>query len=180
LSQIPALHQRTKVAIYCSNARISYLLRAIPLDLSLALMPSLDTSFDSFIAVTINFEPASAQSPAAVQYSKEFLQLRLCIQDGGIGLMSAALVAPAASSVALCEFLNWYCPNATLWGGLALQRLSWHSDGTSAAHAFPSISHNFDQAVNTLTKWRFHGSLADTTKQTVIAQLMKEQTSREF
>jgi hypothetical protein len=95
LSQFPALHQRTKLAIYCSNDHISYLLRALPLDLSLALMPSLDTSFDSFMAATIHFEPAYAQSPAAVQYSKALQQLRLRIQDGGIGLTSAALVAPS-------------------------------------------------------------------------------------
>jgi hypothetical protein len=118
LSQFPALHKRNKLAIYCSNARISYLLCALPLDLFLALIPSLDTSFDSFMAVTIHFEPAYAQSPAAVQYRKALQQLRLCIQDGGIRLTSAALVAPAASYVALREFLNWFCAYATLWGGL--------------------------------------------------------------
>jgi hypothetical protein len=75
LSQFPALHQRTELAIYCSNASISYLHCAIPLDLSLALMPSLDTSFDGFMAATIHFEPAYAQSPAAVQYSKALQQL---------------------------------------------------------------------------------------------------------
>jgi hypothetical protein len=137
LSQFPALHQRTKLAIYCSNARISYLLPALPLDLSLALMPSLDTSFDSFMAATIHFEPAYAQSSAAVQYSKALQQLRLRFQDGGVGLTSAALVAPAASYVALREFLSWYCAYATLWGGLALHSISWLSDGTSSAVAAP-------------------------------------------
>jgi hypothetical protein len=93
--------------------------------------------------------------------------------SGGIGLTSAALVVPAASYVApsLCEFLNWYCAYATLWGGFALHGLSWLSGGTSsavaAAHAFPSISHAFDHAITTLTKWQFHGSLADITKQTL-------------
>jgi hypothetical protein len=118
LSQFPALHQRTKLAIYCSNARISYLLRAPPLDLFLDLMPSLDTFFDRFMEVTVSSEPAYAQSPAAAQYRKILQQLQLRIQDGSIGLTSAALVAPAASYVALREFLNWYCAHATLWGGL--------------------------------------------------------------
>ena len=54
------------------------------------------------------------------------------------------------------------------------------SSAVAAAHIFPSISHAFDQAVTSLTKWQFHGSLADTTKQTVIIQLMKEHISREF
>jgi hypothetical protein len=39
LSQFPALHQRTKLAIYCSKTSTSYLLCVIPLDLSYALMP---------------------------------------------------------------------------------------------------------------------------------------------
>jgi hypothetical protein len=131
----------------------------------------------------LNFlqRPSTAKG---AQYSKALRQLRLCIQDGGIGLTNTALVAPEASSVALRKILNWYCANATLWGGSALHLLSWLSDGTSsvvaAAHAFPSISHAFDQAVTSLQKWRYHGSLADTTEQAVITQLMKEQTSHEF
>lgn len=56
-SAFPALHQRTKLALYCSNVRISYLLRALSLDLSLSLMPSLDTLFDHFMATTLHFEP---------------------------------------------------------------------------------------------------------------------------
>jgi hypothetical protein len=83
-------------------------------------MPSLDTSFDSFMTATIHFESAYAQSPAAVQYSKALKQLRLRIQDGGIGFTSAAPIAPAVSYVALHEFLNCYCANATLWGGPVL------------------------------------------------------------
>jgi hypothetical protein len=139
------------------------------------------------MAGTIHFEPAMVLHMLnLLQQSSKALQqlLRLCIQDGGIGLTRAALVAPAASYVALHEFLNWLCAYATLGGGLALHCLSWLSDCTcsvvAAAHAFPSIFHAFDQAVTLLMKWQFHGSLADTTKQTVITQLMKRQTSSEF
>ena len=129
LAHLPALHQRTKLAIYCCNARISYLLRAISLDLSLDLMPSLDSYFDHFMAATLHFESDYARSHAAAQYRKALLQLRLRIQDGGVGLTSAVLTAPAASYVALREFFNWYCATATLWGDPALHLLPWLSGG---------------------------------------------------
>jgi hypothetical protein len=47
-------------------------------------------------------------------------------------------------------------------------------------HAFPAISIAFDSAVILWKLWQFVGSLTDTTKQTVITQLMKEHTSRQF
>jgi hypothetical protein len=63
----------------------------------------LNTFFDRFMATTIHFDSEYDQSPAADKYCKASRQLRPCIQDGCVGLTSAALVAPAASYVALRE-----------------------------------------------------------------------------
>jgi hypothetical protein len=84
LAAFPALHQRTKLGIYCSNTRISYMLRAVPIDLSLPQMETLDQYFDQFMAVTLHFERDYTTSAAAETYKRALRQIRLGIKRGGL------------------------------------------------------------------------------------------------
>jgi hypothetical protein len=56
LTHFPLLHQRIKLAIYCCNTRITYLLRTVPLATALPNLPQHDKMFDNFMAATLAFE----------------------------------------------------------------------------------------------------------------------------
>ena len=107
LSTFPSLHQRTKLALYCCNTRITYLQRAVPLALSLPLIPDFDERFDQFMATTLSFEDQYHTSSQSDSYERALQQIRLGIKQGGFGLTSGLLTAPAASYVALREFRQW-------------------------------------------------------------------------
>ncbi len=50
------LHHPVKLALYCCNTRISYLLRAVPTPIIQPLMLPLDAAFESFFADSLSFE----------------------------------------------------------------------------------------------------------------------------
>ena len=185
LTALPCLHQRTKLAIYCCNTRITYLQRAVPLALSLPLMPDLDSRFDQFMATTLSFEDQYSTSPHSAFYLRALRQIRLGIKQGGFGLTSGLLTAPAASYVALREFRQWYIQYALLWGAKAIHRSPWLQDLTvgapGAAMAFPHIVQAFEHAVDYLsTKWEVHGDLHDQRDQNTITTLMKQHNCAQF
>ena len=113
LMAFPSLHQRTKLALYCCNTRITYLQRAVPLALSLPLMPDFDERFNQFMATTLSFEDQYHSSPhsESTSYQRALRQIWLGIKQGGFlltSLTSGLLTAPVAPYVALREFRQWY------------------------------------------------------------------------
>ena len=147
LLAFPPLHQRIKLAIYCCNTRIMYLLRALPLATSDRHLQQYDTMFDNFMAQTLAFEDNYAHCQYSLAYTQALQQCRLGIKQGGLGLTSAYMVAPAALYVALREFRAWYETYADLWGGQALHFQDWLSAATeqlleSGAY-FPYFDHHF-------------------------------------
>ena len=131
LKSFPHLHHRIKLAVFCSNKRATYLLRAAKLDVSLAIMKRLDASFDAFIACTLSFVQNYELSTHAIAYGNALKQCRLGIKGGGLGLTSNVMVAPAASYSASCAFSRWL----TKWH-LPLVALPWLQ-----AHAVKHIPH---------------------------------------
>ena len=186
LTAFPALHQRTKLALYCCNTRITYLQRAVPLALSLPRMPDFDAQFDQFMATTLSFEDQYQTSPHSAHYVQALRQIRLGIKQGGIGLTSGLLTAPAASYVALREFRQWYNRYALLWGEEAIHLFAWLQDPTAsepsdASQAFPHIIAAFDHAVAHLqTEWDVQGDLTDQRDQNTISTLMKQKNCSQF
>jgi hypothetical protein len=50
LTALQSSHQGTMLALYCCNTCITYLQRAVTLDLSLPLMPDFDERLEKFLA----------------------------------------------------------------------------------------------------------------------------------
>ena len=67
-------HQRAKLAIYCCNTRITYLLRAAPVLHTLHLAKVMDETFDHFIAELITFERGYAMSQLVHYYANALQQ----------------------------------------------------------------------------------------------------------
>jgi hypothetical protein len=186
LMAFPSLHQRTKLALYCCNTRITYLQRAVPLALSLPLMPDFDERFDQFMAKTLSFEDQYQSSPHSASYQRALRQIRLGIKQGGFGLTSGLLTAPVASYVALREFRQWYNQYAQLWGAEAIHFFPWLQDPNAgepcaASRAFPHIVEAFEHAVAHLqSEWNVQGDLQDQRDQNTISTLMKEHNCSQF
>ena len=107
LHDIQYLHQRTKLAIYCCNTRATYLARSIPLHISESRPSNLDSAFDCFMAHTLGFERNYDSGQHQAVYRAALAQIRLGIKQGGFGLTSQKLVAPAALLVAIRDFQRW-------------------------------------------------------------------------
>ena len=126
LSKFPHLHQRMKLAIYCCNTRVMYMLRALPTDLIEAAVKDLDHAFDDFSAVTLCFERDYTRSQYQHNYHTALLQIRLGIKQGGFGLTSQSLITPAARFVALREFQKWLSLYEEFWGSSdSIKSLEW-------------------------------------------------------
>ncbi len=76
--------------------------------------------FDNFMATTFAFQDDYLQSSKSQHYNRALQQLRLGIKQGGMGLTSAEMVAPAALYVSLREFRRWYQAYAETWPQQAL------------------------------------------------------------
>ena len=107
LSTFDHRHQRTKLALYCCNSRIVYLLRALPLEVVRPELPHLDQLFETFVASTLCFEEGYSVSRHAASYDRALQQVRHGIKSGGFGLTPSTLLAPAASYVAFRDFHAW-------------------------------------------------------------------------
>ena len=185
LKQFPHLHQRVKLAIYCCNTRITYLLRAVSFQSHLQRLRDYDTMFDSFMAHTLAFEDAYANSIHSSVYNQALQQCRLGIKQGGMGLTSAAMIAPAALHVALREFRTWYCHYAIRWDQQAVHNQPWLSGVTaqliSSESYFPYYRNHFDLTVAALFQtWSITASEADNEPQHVLTQTMKSLLREQF
>ena len=107
LSTFPPLHQRIKLAVFCSNTRESYFLQAAATAISSPLMHGLDDAFYSFMPATLDFPHDFTRDVDEPRYSSALQQIRLGIERGGYGLPSTALIAPAALYAAICAFTKW-------------------------------------------------------------------------
>jgi hypothetical protein len=132
LVQFPFIHQQVKMAIYCSNTRANYLLRATDLNHAVPQMRKLDTLVDRFMAHTLCFEANHEATQYGDVYAQAIKQVRLGIKQGGIGLASNELIAPAASYVALRDFTYWYAQLVELWGDRAFHHVSGLSQKTTS------------------------------------------------
>ncbi len=56
LAVFPHLHQRIKMATFCTNTRPTYFLRSAKSHTSVPIMSALDGSFKQFLASTLSFE----------------------------------------------------------------------------------------------------------------------------
>jgi hypothetical protein len=119
------LHQRIKMATFCTNTRPTYFLRAAKLRPSVPITSALDGSFEQFLASTLSFESGYAVSEHRAAYQLVLQQARLGIKQGGLGLTSNKMVAPAALYTALGWFHRWLTNgHANL---LSMQWLQVHS-----------------------------------------------------
>ena len=188
LKNFDFLHQRVKLALYCCNTRITYLLRATPLVVSTLDLPALDTHFEDFMASTLHFEENYAHSQHSIAYKRALCQIRHGIKCGGFGLTSSLLVAPAASYVALRDFNQWNISLASLWGQASILQFPWLKEqyqppDTAAADTvlFPYIQRHFAQALSTLSSdWNIHGHPQDDSVQNVITSQMKALAYQDF
>jgi hypothetical protein len=91
LTAFPSLHQRTKLALYYRNTLIMYLQWAVPLALSLPIMPHLDELFFKFLAKMLSFEDQYHTSPHGAYYQRDLRQILLGIKQGCFCLTSGLL-----------------------------------------------------------------------------------------
>ena len=123
---------------------------------STSIMQTLDNSFDSFMAATLDFPQDYQADAAASHYSRALQQIRLGIKQGGCGLTSAALIIPAALYSAICAFAVWLHHEKHL-PLMALDWLTAHSSKHSLG--FRHIHDTLDSSLSALeTDWGFHGS----------------------
>jgi hypothetical protein len=181
LRQFAPIHQRLKLAIYCCNTRITYLLRAVTTAIAVPRMREYDNMFDNFMAHTLAFETAYTQAPHAQAYLSALCQCRLGIKQGGMGLTSAAMIAPAALHVALREFRTWYHDYVEKWTSEAVHNMAWLRPATAplvdSAAYFPHFRTEFDSTVATLLQdWSIAASEDDEWPQHHITQQMKEKS----
>ena len=185
LRQFPHLHQRVKLAIYCCNTRIHYLLRAVPFTQDDQRLRQYDSMFDSFMAQSLAFEENYATGPYSLAYTQALQQCRLGIKQGGMGLTSAAMVAPAALHVALREIIIWFGHYAARWNQRALHHQPWLSAATASQIPsqtyFPYFRHHFDATVAVLfQQWSITISETDDMPQNAITQVMKSKSLQLF
>ena len=153
LKEFPWLHQRTKLAIYCSNTRATYFLRAIAPNIAEPVMKRLDASFDDFLAHTLSFPATHRQESPLVPYDKALQQARLGIKQGGCGLTSVAMVVPAALFAAICAFIEWLHEDSHI----PITRLPWLSPHTDCYElAFLHVHRCFEMSSQMLVnRWGF-------------------------
>jgi hypothetical protein len=178
LQDFSFLHHRVKLALYCCNTRISYLLRAVPTPIIQPLMLPLDAAFESFFADSLSFEDNYTRGQHALAYQQALQQCRFGIKQGGLGLTSATLVAPAALYVALRQFREWYGFLAQRWAHRSIHNAPWLAALTApyveSEHFFPYFRSTFDSTLSILhSKWQIPGSEHDTRTQPQIVQLIK-------
>jgi hypothetical protein len=77
LTDFLSLHHLIKLATYCSNIRATYFLRTVKMTVSVPLMQTLDNSFDSFMAATLNFLEGFQTDAAASHYLQALQQIVL-------------------------------------------------------------------------------------------------------
>ena len=97
-------------------------------------MQILDAAFDAFMANTLSFEQNYHQGQHKDTYKAALRQLRLGIKQGGFGLTSQALIAPAALYVALTNFSSWLCNHRDEFGSIP-----WLATASQHEHMFPSV-----------------------------------------
>ena len=68
-------HRRTKLALYCCNSRIVYLICALPLEVVRPELPQLDQLFDTFVASTLCFKEGYSESHHAVSHNRALQQV---------------------------------------------------------------------------------------------------------
>ena len=120
------LHQRTKLAIFCCNVRPAYMSRLLPHTITGPHLEDLDVSFDDFMASTLQFPPDYKNGHDKDLYTLALQQIRLGIKQGGFGLTSRSLVAPALVYVSLETFSAWFAQYRKFWIGQDVSlRLSW-------------------------------------------------------
>ena len=156
LRAFPHLHQRIKLATFCSNTRATYFLRAAAINISTPLMQTLDDSFNTFMATTLDFPHDFAGCAEGPHYTRALHQIRLGIKQGGYGLTSAAMIVPAASYSAICAFARWLHEEPHF----PLCELDWLEAHTSRySLGFSHIQHSLDSSLNVLTaNWGFQGT----------------------
>jgi hypothetical protein len=186
LKTFPYLHHRTKLALYCCNTRISYLLRAVPTPTIQPFLVTLDRNFDFFLADTLSFEASYETSIHAAAYQRAIQQSRYSIKQGGLGLTSSALVSPAALYVSLREFREWYSSMAAKWQHRSLHLAPWLTpivtdDLIDSEAYFPYFRTAFDSTLVILhDEWRIHGTESDTRPQHELVRMMRTSSYDRF
>ena len=151
LKEFPWLHQRIKLAIYCSNTRATYFLRTMAPHIAEPVMTSLDGSFDAFLAHTLCFPTTYQAESPVIPYDKALKQARLGIKQGGCGMTSAAMIVPAALFAAISTFTLWLHDESHL----PITRLPWLLDHTDKYDlAFRHIHNSLETSSHILVdKW---------------------------
>ena len=154
LKEFPWLHQRTKLALYCSNTRATYFLRAIAPNIAEPVMKRLDASFDDFLARNPSVFPLHiVKNPHWFCMTRHSQQARLGIKQGCCGLKSVAMVVPAALFAAICAFIEWLHEDSHL----PITRLPWLSPHTDCYElAFLHVHQCFEMSSQMLVnRWGF-------------------------
>jgi len=140
-----------KLAIYCCNTQASYLLRALPAAIIDGQTRLLDQGFDAFTAKTLSFEEGYAVSAHKDLYSAALCQSRLGIKQGGFGMTSQHLIAPAAFFVALRDFNPWLSDYLARWDpSESLAGLTWLNSSSAPTPLFSHAKQLQDETKLTL------------------------------
>ena len=100
--------------------------RLLPHTITGPHLEDLDVSFDDFMASTLQFPPDYKNGHDKDLYTLALQQIRLGIKQGGFGLTSRSLVAPALVYVSLETFSAWFAQYRKFWIGQdSSLRLSW-------------------------------------------------------
>jgi hypothetical protein len=160
LLAFPFHHQRTKIAVFGTNARFTYHSRCWPVPLLRRTVAQVDGLFDSFLRSSLPFLACPSNGVLTAQQAFAIRQIRLNLSYGGWGLRSHEDHLPAAVFSSIAEFLCWLRQRESLtsflssgnWLGLNPSNLLDRSLADS-----PSVLLvDFQWAVSQLrTRWSF-------------------------
>ncbi len=137
------------------------------------------------MAITLAFQDDYLQSAYLQHYNRTLQQLPLGIKQGGMGLTSAEMVAPAALYVSLREFRRWYQAYAETWPQQALHEQDWLSNATAScvnpATYFSYFAMEFETATTALQdRWSIAVNEDSTWPQYIITNRIKEMNKTNF
>ena len=128
LSEFPYIHLRTKLATFCTNMRISYFLRTVPMSISEPIVQRLDQSFDCLWATSLCFPLQYQSGIDAHRYVNALHQIRLGIRYGGCGCLSNFEITPAAQYCAMMQGLEWLSAHPSALGTEWLAQVNARSE----------------------------------------------------
>ena len=142
----PNIHQRLKLATFCSNKRISYFLQTVSPRISRNIIAQLDSTFDTFWAETLKFPHNYNDTSLSREYSNAIRQIRLGIREGGCGCFRNIPILEAAHYSGLAQFVFWMKAH--------LQRFPWEYALESNDTLHQCLAEAFANDITGMMQWQ--------------------------